>query len=306
MTFQEEVDATVTDLSSVLDGLQASQSNESLQEETQEELPPLENTAIRVVQEMSNNELSNVDATEIPNKNNLKIEETTARFSSADWYNKVQQQTIILAGVGGIGSWVALLLSRMQPKHIIIYDDDDVNVVNLAGQFYSRTDVGVSKISAVCSHMRGFSNYYAVTSYQSKFTAESDFGPIMICGFDNMEARKIFYNSWKYYVENYSQQRSNCLFIDGRLSAEELQVFCITGDNRYNMKRYEENWLFDSSEAEHAICSYKQTTYMANMIASIITNVFVNFCANLCDFSIERDVPFLTRYDGLTMYLKTE
>ena len=72
------------------------------------------------------------------------------------------------------------------------------------------------------------------------------------------------------------------------------------------MKEYEEKWLFSDEEAEETVCSYKQTSHCACMIASMMVNLFTNFIANLCEPLVERDVPFLTYYDAPTMYLKTE
>lgn len=47
---------------------------------------------------------------EIPaNSATLLVDETTSRFSSAVWYEKIQQKTIILAGVGGIGRFGNLI-----------------------------------------------------------------------------------------------------------------------------------------------------------------------------------------------------
>lgn len=41
---------------------------------------------------------------EIPrNSGSLLVDESTSRFSSAIWYQKIQEKIIILAGVGGIG-----------------------------------------------------------------------------------------------------------------------------------------------------------------------------------------------------------
>ena len=45
---------------------------------------------------------------------------------------------------------------------------------------------------------------------------------------------------------------------------------------------------------------------MASMIASLITNLFVNFVSNLNNPTIERDLPFFTYYDAHFMYFKTE
>jgi hypothetical protein len=64
--------------------------------------------------------------------------------------------------------------------------------------------------------------------------------------------------------------------------------------------------LFDDSEAEETICSYKQTSFCANMIASVMVNCFVNFIANQCNPLIPRDVPFFTEYDASMMFFKTE
>ena len=127
----------------------------------------------------------------------------------------------------------------------------------------------------------------------------------MICGFDSMESRKMFFNSWKTAVHRMTRDnRKKYLFIDGRLAAESFQVLCFTGDDDYNIRKYEEEFLFSDEEADETICSYKQTTFMANMIGSIITNLFINFCANQCNPLIDRDLPFLTEYNAETMYFK--
>ena len=129
----------------------------------------------------------------------------------------------------------------------------------------------------------------------------------MICGFDNMDARKSYFSNWMNGISNLDEDtKKSCLFIDGRVSAEELQIFCITGDDEYNIKRYSTEFLFDDSESESVVCSYKQTTFMASMIASLITNLFVNFVSNLNNPTIERDLPFFTYYDAHFMYFKTE
>ena len=128
----------------------------------------------------------------------------------------------------------------------------------------------------------------------------------MIGGFDNMTARRAFYGSWKREVlGSIPDERKNFLLIDARLAAEELQVFCITGVDQFLMKKYEEEWLFDDSEADETPCSYKQTSFCANMTASIIVNLVVNFVANKCNPLIERELPFYTNYDATTMRLKT-
>jgi hypothetical protein len=96
------------------------------------------------------------------------------------------------------------------------------------------------------------------------------------------------------------------LFIDGRLAAESFQIFCIRGDDTVNIDRYEKEYLFSDEEAEAELCSYKQTSYCANMIGSYIVNLYTNFIANTLNPIIKRDLPFKTYYDASLMYLKTE
>lgn len=241
-----------------------------------------------------------------PNSATLLIDETSSRFSSAIWAEAIKKEVITLAGIGGIGSYVGFLLSRVKPERIIIYDPDIVDSTNMSGQLYSRLSVGNSKVSALNEFMRNYSSYYSTYVYSSEFNRSSPASPVMICGFDNMSARKTFYESWKIYVESIAEEdQHDALFIDGRLAAEEFQVFCIKGDDFYHMKQYEDKWLFSDEEADNTICSYKQTSHCASMIASIIVNLFVNFVANKCEPLIERDLPFLTSYDASTMYFKT-
>ena len=193
----------------------------------------------------------------------------------------------------------------MKPTSIFIYDNDIVETVNMSGQLYGQSDLGIPKVTALAKMIRNYANYGSVFAISERFTNESEASDIMICGFDNMKARDLFFHKWIDHVQTKPKsQRKNCLFIDGRLAAEEFQVLCIKGDDEYNINRYNNEFLFSDVEADETICSYKQTTFCANMIASYMVNLFVNFCAN--EVGAYRDLPFLTTYNAETMYLKTE
>lgn len=246
--------------------------------------------------------------TEIPvNSGSLLVDESTSRFSSAIWYQEIQTKVITLAGIGGIGSYVGFLLARMKPSALFIYDPDVVEAVNMSGQLYSRNDIGYTKASALANMVALYADFGSVFAEDTRFDENTAASDIMICGFDNMSARSLFFSRWLGHVmQKPESERGNCLYIDGRLAAEEFQVLCIKGDDKYNINRYNNEFLFSDAEADETICSYKQTTFMANMIASVIVNLFVNFVANQCNPLIERDLPFLTTYSAETMYYKTE
>lgn len=241
------------------------------------------------------------------NSPSLLVDDSTSRFSSAVWFNKIQEKSVILAGLGGIGSYVAYLLGRFKIHNLTIYDDDVVEAGNLSGQMFTVDDIGRRKTDSVCTMLNNYSEFHKISSYHIRFTNNSMAGDIMICGFDNMVARKQFFCKWVDYVNSLpTELRSRCLFIDGRLAAEEFQVFCIKGDCRYLINRYSDTYLFDDSQAEETLCSYKQTSFCSNMIASVMANLFVNFVANECNPLIERALPFYTYYNAETMKLKTE
>jgi hypothetical protein len=241
------------------------------------------------------------------NSPTLTINDAVSRFSGAEWFDEVHSQRIILAGLGGIGSWTAFLLARLVPANLTMYDDDRVEVSNMSGQMYGYNNIGEYKSAAMSSIIQNNTSITSLYSRTTRFAEYCDPGPIMICGFDNMDARKTYFEVWSRYVNSIAgTYRKECLYIDGRLSIDTLQVFCIRGDDEYNMKRYKEEFLFDSSEADGTICSLKQTSYLASMIGSIITNLFVNFTANLTEPVIPYDMPFFTEYDARNVIFKTE
>lgn len=245
---------------------------------------------------------------EIPrNSDSLLVDETTSRFSSAVWYDKIKEKQVILAGVGGIGSYVGFLLGRLKISKLWLFDPDTVESVNMSGQLYSNADIGKYKTEALAAMLRNYADYAQCNCIASRYTEVDGTSDIMICGFDNMEARKVFFNNWVRHVYSKPEgERKNCLFIDGRLAAEEFQILCIKGDDSFNIKRYTKDFLFLDKEADATICSYKQTSFCASMIASYIVNLFVNFCANQCNVLIDRDLPFFTTYNAELMYFKTE
>ena len=243
-----------------------------------------------------------------PISESVNTAESTVRFSGASWFEAAKSVSATIAGVGGIGSWTSLLLSRISTSiRVNLYDDDKVEVVNLAGQMFSSNQVGLYKVYAAQEVIRYFSGSYCNAAPYRIASTTSIYDNIVICGFDNMEARKILYRLWKARAKSFPvAEQGEFLFIDGRMNAEEFQIFSITGDDDYNMKRYEEEFLFSDAEVAPAVCSYKQTTYCASMIASFMINSLVNFLSNQNLENMPRQVPFYINYDAQLMHLKLE
>lgn len=236
------------------------------------------------------------------------VDEKTARFSGTTWYYYIQNVKLILGGAGGISSWTALQLSRTNIGAIYCYDGDKVEAVNMAGQFYTFKDIGKNKATAVANLCFYYAGRGIVTAFPRNYTSEDEAMDIMICGFDNMAARRIFFDNWLKRVQSKetTEEKAKCLFIDGRLSLDEYQIYAIKGDDVANIMKYKKDCLFDSYQAEHTVCSMKQTSFMACMIACAMTNILVNFVANWQNSVFEKDVPFFTYYRADNLFMKSE
>lgn len=132
--------------------------------------------------------------------------------------------------------------------------------------------------------------------------------PATITGLDNMASRSLVYYKWLGEIKKTPWVRDTpVLLLDARLSAETWQVLCITSDNKKAQEEYESKWLFSDEEADEGVCSYKQTAFAAQMCASFVTNLYVNFCTNNIkekDDPTRRFLPFMTEYDASQMILR--
>ena len=233
------------------------------------------------------------------------VREELVRFSDADWFEKIQEKVIVLAGVGGIGSNMAVILAKLNPSAIYIFDDDTVESFNLAGQFYSNEDIGKPKVEALAASVRKYTNYSSIFALNRRFIpGEEIVSDIMVCGFDNMRARRDFFAAWKNHVDQlHDEEKKNCLYIDGRLTADLFQIFCICGTDTFYMEEYANKYLFNDFEAQREVCSYKQTGFLADMIGAFMVNLIVNFCANQVNPKRNMSLPFMTSYMSSIMFL---
>lgn len=240
------------------------------------------------------------EVVEVPSDNTL-------RFSGAPWYKEIQNCRCIIGGCGGIGSHLAFQLARMQPKYMYIYDPDKIEAVNMAGQLFRINNIGELKVNAIWNFCNKYANYRSLDVYARKINNETffpsytnDISVFYFSCFDNMKARKIMYNLWKKHYDDGEQ----VILIDGRLSFDTLQVFYVDG---HNHEKYQQEYLFSDEEADATVCSMKQTTFMASMIASFMVNIVVTYLTNktIEDEELKINIPLLTEYDSSLMYLKT-
>lgn len=210
----------------------------------------------------------------------------TNRFKDASWFPKDDVECIV-GGSGGIGSWLSLFLSRANFKPII-YDADVVEEHNVGGQCFKINSIGKPKVDAIAEVIKELVGE-DVTTFNEWYTKDSMASHFMFSGFDNMAARKVFFENWVEYAKEFKLEQDNLkklnpehiviepLFIDARLGFANLEIYCITLDKVEEYKKT----LFDDSEVEDLPCTAKQTTHCAAMIASHMVGFFTNHMHNI-------------------------
>ena len=214
-----------------------------------------------------------------------------ARFKGAEWFDYLRNHDVIIGGAGGIGSWLSLLLARIG-CNIYIFDPDLFEAHNMSGQLVQKSDLNKMKAGVAKSIAELFANNPNVEAL-GKYTKESIACPIMFSAFDNMEARKVMFQNWCNQVTD--ENRNQCVFIDGRLLAQDYQIFCVL-PNTSMIQEYKTIHLFNSSEVEKVDCTYKQTSHSAAGIASHMVGFLTNFAHNRVKGTSIFPVPFFTEY----------
>jgi len=221
----------------------------------------------------------------------MGVKEEHIRFSEAYFYNP--NEDVMVLGVGGIGSWLALSLSRLGCT-LYLYDMDRVDGVNLAGQFMGPHDIGSFKTEAVTKNVLQFSPDTTIVGVNKTYDKDSSTNPIVFSCFDNMKARKIAFQNWK-------EQEDRQLFIDGRMALTTGEVYCVIKGRE---EEYEST-LFDDSEVEDAECTMKATTFNALTIAGIMTGIYCNYIGVRKDPDLPLEMPFKTTYNYPLMMFET-
>ena len=226
------------------------------------------------------------------------INPRTVRFSDALWYKPGLQA--IVGGAGGIGSWLTLFLSR-QDTEIFLFDFDTIDESNMGGQHFTTKDIGREKAEVMAAQAREFSGNHNVTP-SGKYEEDSPSHTVVFSAFDNMAARKLMFEKWAAYIMEDDVKNEPAIFIDGRLLAEDLQIYAVTRDNLEKYRAY----LWEDSEVEEVQCSFKATTHCSAIIAGLMTGIYNNYLFNTHIGAVARDVPLRTSLELATLMFNTK
>ena len=115
-------------------------------------------------------------------------------------HQKIKKSVVGIAGLGGLGSAIAIALARIGVGKLILVDFDVVEPSNLNRQQYFIHQIGMSKVEALQKNIALVNPYVKVRSYQEKIdrnNAERIFkeAEVVVEAFDRAEEKAMLSNT---------------------------------------------------------------------------------------------------------------
>lgn len=213
------------------------------------------------------------------------------RFKSALWFDNIATSRIMILGQGGIGSWLTLFLARTG-ANLITVDFDSFENHNQGGQLCGTESIGQLKVTAVSKLITQLCGQNNITPINEKITDNENeqwcqyvsLCDVVCTSFDSIAARKIAYYQWLKFG------KKNSLFVDGRMSMEQGQVFTVQKNASQDDFTHYEDSFFDDSELPEAPCTAKATSHCGALIASLMAAQIINWFTNQDSGNMKRVV----------------
>lgn len=188
-------------------------------------------------------------------------------------FNLLIKSKIAIAGLGGLGSHVAILLARAYVGHIHLIDYDKIDLSNINRQAYKLSQVNMLKTDALKDIISEINPFIKVTIKNEKIDSNNIIeifnGYSIICeAFDNAECKALLINNiMKLYPETKIVAASG---IGGYLSSNKIVTEKIN-DNLYICgDRNSDIEIYGSLTAARVnICA----SHQANMIIRLILGI---------------------------------
>lgn len=112
---------------------------------------------------------------------------------------RLEQTTVAICGLGGLGSNIAISLARAGIGKLILIDFDRVDISNLHRQQYRANQVGLFKAEALTEILKEISPYLNIGPHIERITEDNFYSLLreadFICeAFDNPEAKAMLTN----------------------------------------------------------------------------------------------------------------
>lgn len=188
---------------------------------------------------------------------------------------RLAQCHALVIGVGAIGRQVALQLSAVGVPQLTLFDDDRVQIENLAPQGYWVEDLHTLKVEATAAVCRRIHPDIHVTAYSERFKRSTVRSlpldrrlAVFLC-VDSIQTRRLIWTALQPHV---------AFFVDGRMSAEVIRVLAVPSPITDG---YYASTLFQPEQAYTGSCTAKSTIYTASIAAGLMLGQFTRWLRQL-------------------------
>ncbi|HLP82003.1 MAG TPA: ThiF family adenylyltransferase [Nitrosomonas sp.] len=179
---------------------------------------------------------------------------------------KIRPRRVTLIGAGAVGSFGALIVSKMGVGYIECWDDDGVNAHNLPNQFYRKKDIEYSKSDSLQDILCDFTDAIVVV-HEQRYTSQN-MEEIVIVATDSMSSRR---NIW----EQFQKKKNPKILIEARMGGELGMVYVIqknpkTGKVPAKTAAFYESRLYRDEDVPELPCTERSIIYNVAGLATWI------------------------------------
>lgn len=192
--------------------------------------------------------------------------------------SKLGRGKIAIAGVGALGSALAIQLAKLGNENMVLFDHDEVEAHNLPNQIlYGPDDIGSDKVTAARDailRLTGYKPSIRNEKLEGKYQLEGVTN-LFVC-VDSMAARKAIFNSCVFLNPQLDY------FCEGRMNAREGTLYGFEPTDLSKAKEYRLHHLYDDSDVpeDRGTCGNVLSIGATAMtLACQMTWHFINFHA---------------------------
>lgn len=238
-------------------------------------------------------------------KINQKVLESYARYNRQELFfsnfeddnldgieinKKIQEKKILIIGLGGYGSWLAMFCARMGIKNIFLLDFDIIEISNLNRQvLYTEKDIGEKKIDICKREIKNIDSSINVHCYDMKINTDTDL-------FEIFKEIDMVFNTFGYFDRNSKYSKvSNCILEASR----KYKVSCFNFNGSFigpislngNIDNY--NKFINKKEIRESIAQSLANIEYRNYVSAFIPRVAIS-----CSIAIWEVTRFLCEIEG--------
>jgi len=182
----------------------------------------------------------------------------------------LQHAVIGIAGAGGLGSNLAVSLTRAGIGKLVIADYDKIEASNLNRQQFFSYQIGMPKVAALAENLKKISSFTAIETHEVKLNRNNipllfKTVDIMVEAFDQAGMKKMLIETWLQYFPQKPIIAASGLAGYGRnqlLKTRKIDNLYICGD--------------EASELEHGFSPMApRVAIVANMQANLVLEIIL-------------------------------